>query len=100
MDKEEREEAAPEAPTDPKEQMRLALERKHSKEKAGESHTGLSTFRASRAALGWTTEGHGSTAEGQRDADGSKFENYHEAAQVYDSLRYAGGVEASAMQEE
>ncbi|MFT6564890.1 MAG: hypothetical protein ACJAY5_001653 [Actinomycetes bacterium] len=39
MDKEEREEAAPEAPTDPKEQMRLALERKHSKEKAGESHT-------------------------------------------------------------
>ncbi len=38
MDKEEQEQAAPAAPTDPKEQMRLALERKHSKEKAGKSH--------------------------------------------------------------
>jgi hypothetical protein len=38
MDKEAPEEAVTEAPTDPKEQMRLALERKHSKEKAGKSH--------------------------------------------------------------
>jgi len=39
MDNEEPQETAPEAPTDPKEQMRLALERKHSKEKAGKAHT-------------------------------------------------------------
>ena len=34
-------------------------------------------------------------AAGQSDADGSRFENYHEAAQVYDQIRYAGGVEVT-----
>ena len=44
---------------------------------------------ARRAASGWAT------AQGQSDEDGSKFENYHEAAQVYDNIRYAGGVEVT-----
>lgn len=32
-------EATNETPTDPKEQMKLALERKHAKEKKGQAHT-------------------------------------------------------------
>ena len=32
-------------------------------------------------------------ADGQRAADGSSYENYNEAATVYDSIRYAGGAE-------
>lgn len=39
MDNNEHETATSEVPIDPKEQMRLALERKHAKEKAGTSHT-------------------------------------------------------------
>jgi hypothetical protein len=32
-------------------------------------------------------------AEGQADVDGSRYENYHEAAQIYDGIRHAGGSE-------
>jgi ubiquinone/menaquinone biosynthesis C-methylase UbiE len=35
------------------------------------------------------------TASGQDDNNGSRYENYSEAAQVYDGIRYAGGVEVT-----
>ena len=34
-------------------------------------------------------------ADGQLDADGSSYENYNEASDVYDGIRFAGGVEVT-----